>query len=217
MENLLSEQTIDIIGYFASLFVAISLSLRSVWKMRWINLIGCLLFTFYGILLKAWPLAIANGYISLMNVWYLIDLSKATACFKIDELENIGENYFDKFYKFYEDDIRSFFPAISYDDLKKAKTHIMFRNMIPVGVFAYNMENEDTAQVLMDYVVPKFRDFKFGSYLYERKSYIFRDKKIAKLKVKTSVLAHEKYLLKLGFKKSQKNEASEMHFVKEIT
>jgi hypothetical protein len=216
MEELLSARNIEIMGYFASLFVAISLSLSSVWKMRWINLIGCLLFTGYGILLEAWPLAIANGYISLMNVWYIIDLSKATACFKIDELENIGESYFEKFYNFYEDDIRSFFPAVSYEELKAAKTHIMFRNMIPMGIFAYKMEDGATAQVLMDYVVPKFRDFKFGSYLYERKSYVFRDKNIARFKVKTNVSAHEKYLLKLGFKKSPKTEGGEIYYIKEI-
>ncbi len=216
IEGLLTARNIELIGYSASLFVAISLSQSSVLKMRWINLAGCLLFVIYGVFLKAWPLAVANGYICLVNIWYLIDFTKSNASFEVDDLENIGENYFQKFYKFYEDDIRSYFPAVNYEDLKKSKIYVLFRNMIPVGVFAYNMEDADTAEVIMDYVIPKFRDFKFGAYLYERKSYIFRDKNIAKLRVKTEVVAHGKYLQKLGFKKEDQSGSKEVRYIKEI-
>lgn len=212
----MNQNYIEIIGYLGSIFVAISLSLNSVWKMRWINLFGCAMFTIYGYFIKAWPLCIVNAYITIMDAWYIAELTRDTSCFQMDSLENIGDKYFDKFYKFYEDDIRSFFPNIKYETLKSSETYLMFRNMIPVGIFSIKTKDANRAQILMDYIVPKFRDLKFGAYLYEKKSYFFTDKDIKELEVITNVPLHEKYLLKLGFKKVKHQDDKQNIFLKEL-
>ena len=92
----------------------------------------------------------------------------------------------------------------------------MFRNMIPVGIFSIKIKDANRAQILMDYIVPKFRDLKFGAYLYEKKSYFFRDKDIKELEVITNVPLHEKYLLKLGFKKIKNPDDNQNIFLKEL-
>ena len=142
---------------------------------------------------------VVNSYICLMNIWYLVDYSKNSDCFSLDSLESVGHTFFEKFYSFYEDDIRYYFPEVCYKDLLKAETSVLFRNMIPVGIFSMEIREEGKARVVMDYLVPEFRDFKFGKYIYEKKSYIFRDRKISQLEVKTDVKAHQVYLKKLGF------------------
>lgn len=208
---------VELIGYLGSLLVAISLSMKSVWKLRWINLVGSAFFSFYGYLIGAMPIFVVNAYISVMNVWYLLDYSRNSACFTLDSLENIGYNYFKKFYDFYEDDIRAHFPEVSFDDLKACETSVLFRNMIPVGIFSMRIVGEGRARVVMDYIVPEFRDFKFGVYLYQKKSYLFRDRQITRLEAVTEVEAHRRYLMKLGFKEQYSEEDKKILLVRKIS
>ena len=44
---------IELVGYSASLFIVISLTMTSIVKLRIINSIGCLLFVIYGLNVKA--------------------------------------------------------------------------------------------------------------------------------------------------------------------
>jgi hypothetical protein len=61
----------EMLGYLASVFVAVSLTMRSLTKLRVINLIGALLFTVYGLIISAYPVAVVNGFIVLVNIYYL--------------------------------------------------------------------------------------------------------------------------------------------------
>lgn len=207
---------IEIIGYIGSVLVAVSLSMKSVWKLRWINLFGSFFFAVYGFLISAWPIMVVNSYITVMNIWYLLDLSRIDACLSLDSAASLGESYFQRFYRFYEDDVRSFFPDISFDELKNAETSILFRNMIPVGVFSIGHVENGRAEVIMDYLVPEFRDFSFGMFIYLQRSYLFRDRKIEILEATTKNLAHRKYLARLGFKEESRAEDGSWKMIKKI-
>ena len=69
----------EMLGYMASVFVAISLMMRSVTKLRVINLIGAVLFTAYGLVIAAYPVAVVNGFIVLVNIYYLQQTWRETA------------------------------------------------------------------------------------------------------------------------------------------
>ena len=69
----------ELLGYMASLFVAVSLMMRSLVKLRVINLIGAVLFTAYGLVIDAYPVAAVNGFIVLVNIYYLQQSFKETA------------------------------------------------------------------------------------------------------------------------------------------
>ena len=44
-------------GYAASVVVAISLTMSSIIKLRWFNLTGAAMFSVYGFVIGAWPVA----------------------------------------------------------------------------------------------------------------------------------------------------------------
>ena len=69
----------EMLGYLASVFVAASLTMRSLTKLRVINLIGALLFTAYGLIINAYPVAAVNAFIVLVNIYYLQQSFKVTA------------------------------------------------------------------------------------------------------------------------------------------
>lgn len=62
---------LEFLGYLASILVAISLMMRSLTKLRVINLSGSLLFTIYGFSIGAYPVAALNAFIVLVNIFYL--------------------------------------------------------------------------------------------------------------------------------------------------
>ncbi|MGI9256097.1 MAG: YgjV family protein, partial [Salinispira sp.] len=67
---------IEVIGYVASAFVAGSLLMTAILKLRILNLIGSLCFIAYGILLPTIPVLITNLFIAIINIVQLARLHK---------------------------------------------------------------------------------------------------------------------------------------------
>ena len=67
---------IEYVGYAASILIGISMFMKNIEKLRFINLIGCILFTIYGFIIKAYPVAIVNLIIAFTNIYYLYKLTK---------------------------------------------------------------------------------------------------------------------------------------------
>ena len=67
----------EIVGYLASLIVLLSFLMKDLKKLRLVNIIGCLVFTVYGVLLGfSIPIIVTNLTIVVINVVYLIKLNK---------------------------------------------------------------------------------------------------------------------------------------------
>jgi len=62
------------VGYLASVVVAISLMMSNIKKLRWWNLIGAALFVAYGVAIGAYPVALVNFFIVLIDIYYLVKL-----------------------------------------------------------------------------------------------------------------------------------------------
>ncbi|MEE6186870.1 hypothetical protein PIECOFPK_01534 [Mycovorax composti] len=71
--------TIELIGYIATLLLVISFVPNNVKTIRSLNCVACVFFVIYGILLgNKWPIIISNGMIACIHLYYLFK-SKATA------------------------------------------------------------------------------------------------------------------------------------------
>lgn len=68
---------IEWVGYAASLFIVVSLTMTSIVKLRIINSIGCLFFIIYGLNVNAYPVVISNALIIMINIYNLYMLSKS--------------------------------------------------------------------------------------------------------------------------------------------
>lgn len=65
---------IEWVGYLASLLIALSMLMKNIIKLRFINLVGCICFVVYGIAIGAYPVAITNLFISGVNLYYLYNM-----------------------------------------------------------------------------------------------------------------------------------------------
>lgn len=63
---------VELIGYLASVVILIGFTFKSESKIRTINMIGSLLFIVYGLLIKAYPLALLNALTIVVNIRALV-------------------------------------------------------------------------------------------------------------------------------------------------
>lgn len=81
-------ETLDIVGYAASLVVLLAFFMKNINTLRIVNSVGCALFILYGFLFDApnLPIIITNFGILLVNGYYLfIKKEKATLPVKKDQ------------------------------------------------------------------------------------------------------------------------------------
>lgn len=188
-------QTTEIIGYIASVLVAVSLMMSGIFKLRVINLIGAILFAVYGLIIKAYPIALVNGIICFVNIYYLYDIFKVREYFKILEVEQKSE-YLNYFLKFHETEIRKYIPSFSFVRDKECSVFFILRNSISAGLIYAEKRNDGSLFIELDFVIPGYRDLKIGKYVYKN---IFNMTGAKKLYSYPGNKKHEKYLRKMGF------------------
>lgn len=67
---------IEVLGYAASIMVALSLTMKDIIKLRVLNFIGCTLFTGYGLMIDSMPVVLTNGFIACVNVYFLLKMRR---------------------------------------------------------------------------------------------------------------------------------------------
>ena len=63
---------IEIIGYMASILVAISITIKGGFYFRILNLAGAICFVIYGLFIGSLPVAIINLYGAGINIFYIV-------------------------------------------------------------------------------------------------------------------------------------------------
>ncbi|MFA6377251.1 MAG: hypothetical protein WCW63_01360 [Acholeplasmataceae bacterium] len=198
------ENYLEYIGYLASLIVLISLLMSSVKKLRWINMIGSLIFGTYGFLINSYPVAIMNLGIVIINIYYLVQMYGNKDYFQLLETSE-NDAYYERFKSFYESEIKSFMDQDETFSTKGSFKVFVLRNMVPAGLLVGTIESH-TLNISIDYVTPQYRDFKIASFLFNDQKAFFQGKGIDTLKTKPGNEKHEKYLKRIGFHLEIENE-----------
>jgi len=186
------------LGYFASLIVLISLLMSSIVKLRWINLVGALLFGAYGFMIGSIPTGFMNVGIAIIDIFYLVKMYGSKEYFTILQIDEDSQ-YLDSFIQFYHDEINTFF-TLKDLDIKNTDVQLyILRNMTPAGVFLAKKHDDHTLKIELDYAIPQYRDFKLGNYLFEHQKEYFLDLGYTHFIAKSTNPKHSQYLKKMGF------------------
>lgn len=191
-------QLIEIIGYAGSVLIAVSLMMSAIIKLRVINMAGALIFSLYGFIIGALPVGILNGFIAVVDAYYLYEMFSAKELFKILEFRYDSE-YLNYFLKFHQDDIKKFFPSFSFTPDNNWKVLFVLRNSIPAGLICAEKITDCSLYIKLDYAIPGYRDFKLGRYVYNK---YFKALNIKKVYAECGNKEHNKYLEKMGYTES---------------
>ena len=192
---------LQIIGYVASVIIALSMTLNSIVKFRWVNLTGALILTLYAILINAVPIVVLDGFIAGVDIYYLIKIYNKKELFTT--LEVRGSNkYLLNFLKFYDKEIQKFFPGFKYKPELNTVSFFILRNMAVAGIFLAHKEGSSELRVGLDFVIPQYRDYKNAKFVFHRLNKKFTDDGIKNIIVLPQTYDHIKYLKRVGFIKN---------------
>jgi len=198
------------IGFVASVIIAASMTMNSILKFRWINLFGASTFAIYGLLIQAWPVAALNGFIVGVDIFYLYRIYTRKDLFDVLEIRN-DNKYLLKFLEFHHNEIQKYFPGFTYKPEMNTISFFVLRNTNVAGIFLAHREGEDSLKVGLDFVVPQYRDYRNGKFLYEGLQARFVKNGFCRAISESISPKHEKYLKRVGFVKTD-----EGLFVKEF-
>ena len=195
---------LQLLGYAASVLIAISLMQRSVRRLRIINLVGASTFAVYGFLIGAYPVGILNTMTASINVYQLIRLRRRKEIFRILEV-NPDSVYMRYFLDFEKKDIGRFIPEFRFQPETMNIVIFVLRDLVPAGLLLGELRG-DKLYVHLDYAVAQYRDQKIGNFLFVEQAEFFRSRGVKEFISPAGVDEHPKYLERMGFTLAEDGE-----------
>jgi hypothetical protein len=133
-----------------------------------------------------------------VDIWILLQMMRYYAFFDLAPASSVGEEYLKRFFLFHERELIRYAPGLTFEDLLDAHTCVLFRNMLPVGLFSYRQAGPD-ADIVIDFMIAEYRDYKAGRYLYKTKRMFFKEQGIKRFHAAAQHPAQAVYFRKNGF------------------
>ena len=187
---------VELIGYFGSALVVVSMLMTSVVRLRVINLIGSAIFAAYALIIRSYPTALMNVALMAINVYHLVRLLKEQKQYKMIKTD-LRDGYISFLLDEYGDDIRAWFPEFSEEGLDADVVNLMCCDRNPAGLFLGRTTAPGDVEVLLDYSTPVYRDTSVGTFLHQQMA----QQGISRLIFRSNAPKHTAYMEKVGYKK----------------
>lgn len=174
--------------------------MKSIVKLRWINAAGSLLFVIFAFLTKSTPTVVMNVGIIIIDIWYVYQLSKTKADYKLIKAER-NSAMLQFFYEQNKNEIDLIFGLHAFSEAEELSFFVCNGDI--AGLFAWKQEENKTCHILIDFVTVPYRDTKIGLYFFEKQLPYFKTKGFEKFTYTNISDSHWKYLKKIGFKETQ--------------
>ncbi|NHA69213.1 YgjV family protein [Phycicoccus flavus] len=189
---------VDALGWFGSALLVFSLLQARILRLRVLNTVACVILTVFNTLLGVWPMVAMNVVLAGINLWFIARMlrergdERAYAVLPVRE----DDSYLRHFLGVYRADIARFFPDFDVAGGPGRSTYLVQHGDETVGVIVVRDAGGRTAQVELDYVTPRYRDFTPGEFVF-RHSMLFRDRGFERVLTAPGMVAP--YYARLGF------------------
>lgn len=198
---------LELLGYTASALIAISMMMSSILRLRLLNMAGALGFAVYGLCIGAYPVTVLNAITVTVNAFYLVRMLRARQYFHLLPLRP-DSVYLPYFLEFYRAEIRRILPEFVYRPSDRQVALFILRDCKPVGVFIAEPEPGGVLQVVLDFVIPSYRDLKIGKFLFVEQAGFFRERGVREIVIAPRTKAFGTYLAKVGFERASHQAGS---------
>lgn len=187
---------LELFGYIGSCLVVISMLMSSVIKLRVINTIGSVVSGIYALLCHAYPLALMNASLIVINLYGLYKLLHIKQTYDMTQCSG-NDAYIQYLLKHYQKDIRNYYLEFDENNLENKTAYIVSCEGNPAGIFI-GYQQDNVFEITLDYSTPLYRDCSVANFIYNQLNSI----QTFKLNQKISK-DHEAYLKKMGFVSSE--------------
>lgn len=192
---------LELLGYSASALIAVSMMMSSILRLRLLNMAGAMGFAIYGLCIGAYPVTVLNGITVSVNAFYLLRLLRAKEYYHLLKLRP-DSVYLPCFLDFYGAEIRRILPGFQYHPSENQLALIILRDCNPVGVFIAEPKPGGVLRVVLDFVIPAYRDLKIGRFLFVEQAEFFRERGIREIIIAPRTKKFGAYLAKVGFEEA---------------
>jgi len=199
---------LELFGYLASIVTAASLTMSSLWRLRWFNLCGSGMLMAYAMAVRTWPVAVVNAFIVVTDAYHLWRLHFRKETFGLVEVPSWDMVLLKPFLDAYRADIAKFFPGFSLSKVTSPRCIFILRDLAPAGLFIYEDEGHGTARIHVDYVTPLYRDLTSARFLFNNGHQAFIQAGFREFVVRNPSLAHARYCRRMGFSPSAVNSSA---------
>lgn len=167
---------VDALGWFGSALLVFSLLQARILRLRVLNTVACLILVVFNALIAVWPMVAMNVVLAAINLWFIARMLRERGDDRAYAVLPVGveDAYLQHFLGVHRSDIDRFFPAFSGASGAGRSAYLVQHGDETAGVIVVRDAGEGTAQVELDYVTPRFRDFAPGEFVF-RRSGLFTD------------------------------------------
>jgi hypothetical protein len=186
----LSDHWLDLFGWLGSALLIVSLLQTRVLRFRLLNLAASVILVIFNALLAVWPMVGMNVATSAINIFFITRMLRdrhSETAYHVLEV-GPGDAYLRHFLGVHQSDIERHQPGFSAGRLGEDDLAFQVQSGDEtVGVVLIRGEGE-IAQVLLDYVTPRYRDFSPGEFVW-RQATRLRDRGFRKVVTPPAMLA----------------------------
>src|SRR3954447_1845569 len=169
---------LDIVGWAGSALLIYSVMQARVLRFRVLNLVASAILAGFNAALEIWPMVAMNIALCAINAWHIRALVTTRHDAETYEVLEVGpqDAYLGHVLRVHQTDILRYQPDFSWDGAAAgAVAFLVQRADETVGVVLLHDAGDQVAQVVLDYVTPRFRDFSPGEFVW-RRSNALRDR-----------------------------------------
>lgn len=189
---------IDAVGWAGSAILIVSLLQTRVLRLRVINLVGCVVLTAFNAIIQVWPMVGLNLVLGLINIYFIVTMLRTRhdeRHYSVLEVDPT-DAYLAHLLRVHSADIARYNPDFTHDPDGEHAAFLVLQGDETVGVVLVRDAGEGTAEVILDWVTPKHRDFSPGEFVY-RDSGVFTRRGFTRVLSPAGML--DTYYRKIGF------------------
>lgn len=189
----------ELVGYAGSALIVVSLTRKSILKLRVFGLAGAVVFLVYSTLIQAYPIAIVNVVIIFIHIFFLRTLLSIKKEYFTVLRVHKKSRYLLHFIEFHADEIHRFQPGFAYVPSDDQIQVFILRDLVPAGLFIGRVCPDHSIEIKLDFVIPSYRDFNAGKFLYSPRSGVFANPRCDRAWSEAGTELHAEYLERMGF------------------
>ncbi|QKE85446.1 YgjV family protein [Arthrobacter sp. NEB 688] len=161
---------VDALGWFGSALLVFSLLQARILRLRLLNTVACVILVVFNAVLGVWPMVAMNVVLAAVNLWFIARMLRERGDEQAFAVVPVREDdgYLLHVLGLWQADVARFFPGFVPGADPARSTWLVQHGDETAGVIVVRDVGDGTAQVELDYVTPRFRDFSPGEFVFRR-------------------------------------------------
>lgn len=159
---------LEVVGWLGSAVLVLSLLQTNLHRLRWINLLGCLVLIVYNGAVGVWPMVGLNVVLAGINIWYLVRAHRDRhdeGAYEVLQVDG-DDTYLRHVLRVHAQDIQRWQPGFVHDPAAGDEAYLVLTGDETVGVVVVRPEAKGEAQILLDHVTERYRDRTPGEFVF---------------------------------------------------